>query len=107
MATRRIQIGDPVPTNLGNADTWAVIGASEGLLVNNIPSYGAAVVLSTVGEGHVAFVEQVNSDGSVWVTEMNAHGQVSMTDTASAGGWDQVDWKLIPASMASSYDYVH
>jgi surface antigen len=107
VASRRIQIGDPVPTDLGNADTWAYRAAAFGMLVNNTPSYGAAVVLSEVHEGHVAFVEQVNPDGSVWVTEMNSRGQVSMTDTASAGGWDRVDWKLIPASSANDYSYIH
>ncbi len=107
VANRRASIGNPVPVGLGNASTWDDRAPSAGLLVNHIPSYGAAVVTSQRGAGHVAFVEKVNDDGSVWVTEMNSHGQVSMTDTRSAGGWGRVDWKLIPAGLASTYNYIH
>jgi surface antigen len=107
VAKKRSEIGRPVPGGLGNASTWDNRAPSAGLLVNKTPAYGAAVVTSQRGAGHVAFVEQVNDDGSIWISEMNSRGQVSMTDTRSAGGWGKVDWKLIPASLASSYSYIH
>jgi surface antigen len=107
VANRRAEIGRPIPAGLGNASTWDDRAPSAGFSVNKTPSYGAAVVTSQRGAGHVAFVEKVNDDGSIWVSEMNSHGQVSMTDTRSAGGWGKVDWKLIPASLASTYNYIH
>jgi len=107
VANRRAEIGRPIPAGLGNASTWDDRAPSAGFLVNKTPSYGAAVVTSQRGAGHVAFVEKVNDDGSIWISEMNSHGQVSMTDTRSAGGWGKVDWKLVPASTAATYNYIH
>lgn len=107
VADKRAKIGRAVPVGLGNASTWDNRAPSAGLLVNKTPAYGAAVVTSQRGAGHVAFVEVVNDDGSIWISEMNSRGQVSMTDSRPAGGWGKVDWKLIPASLASSYSYIH
>lgn len=106
-ANRRAEIGRAVPGGLGNASTWDDRGRVFGLTVNNTPAFGAVVVTSQRGAGHVAFVEKVNDDGSVWISEMNSRGQVSMTDSSPAGGWGRVDWKLIPAGTASSYNYIH
>jgi surface antigen len=108
VANRRIEIGRPLPSNLGDAWTWDDRAAAAGIRVDNTPAVGAAVVTKTSSApGHVAFVEAVNSDGSVWISEMNSHGQASMTDTSSAGGFGKVDYKLIPASQAHSYNYIH
>ncbi len=100
-------MGNPVPSNLGNASTWDDRAIGAGLAVNKTPSVGAAVVTSQRGAGHVAFVEQVNADGSVWVSEMNSRGQRSITDGTSAGGWNRLDFKLIPADLARTYNYIH
>lgn len=108
VANKRIQIGRQLPANLGDAWTWDDRASLAGLPVNRTPAYGAAVVTaSTRRPGHVAFVERVNSDGSVWISEMNSRGQVSDTNTASAGGWGRVNWKLIPAEQANSHNYIH
>lgn len=108
VANRRTQIGRPLPANLGDAWKWDDNASKAGLRVDNVPAVGAAIVTkSNKGPGHVAFVEAVNEDGSVWISEMNSRGQVSMTDTRSAGGWGKVDFKLIPASAARSYSYIH
>jgi len=107
VANRRTQIGNSLPSNLGNASTWDDRALGAGLSVNKTPAVGAAVVTSQRGAGHVAFVEQVNSDGSIWVSEMNSRGQRSMTDGTAAGGWNRVDFKLIPADLARSYNYIH
>lgn len=106
VANRRIEIGRPVPANLGNAATWDDRAARAGINVNKTPSYGAAVVTSQRGAGHVAFVERVDADG-IWVSEMNSRGQRSLTDTSPAGGWNRIDYKFIPMSTAASYNYVH
>lgn len=108
VANRRAQIGRPLPSNLGDAWTWDDRSAAAGIRVDNIPAVGAAVVTkSNSRPGHVAFVEAVNADGSVWISEMNSSGQKSMTDSSRAGGWGQVDYKLIPAATARSYSYIH
>jgi surface antigen len=107
VANKRLAAGAPMPTNLGNAATWGTRAAAYGLRTGRTPAPGAAVVTSTSGAGHVAYVEVVNADGSVWISEMNSRGQVSMTDTTSTGGWGRVDWKLIPASKANIYTYVY
>jgi surface antigen len=107
VADRRAKVGSPLPSNLGNASTWDDRAAGMGILVTKTPAVGTAVVTSQRGAGHVAYVEAVNADGSIWVSEMNSYGQVSMNDTTPRGGWGVVDWKLISASAAASYNYVH
>lgn len=92
VANRRAAIGRPVPSNLGNAYSWYRVAASVGLPTGFTPQVGA-VAVNEAGN-HVMVVEQVNADGSFWVSEMNSHGQVSMTDPTPAGGWGRVDFKL-------------
>ena len=107
VANKRLAAGAPMPTNLGNAATWVRLGAAYGLATGRVPRVGAAVVTSTGGAGHVAYVERINDDGSIWVSEMNSHGQVSIDNTAPAGGWGRVDYKLLSAGAASSYGYLY
>ncbi len=79
VAELRIKAGDPLPSDLGNASTWGIRAQEFGLPVGNTPKVGAAVVTSTRGEGHVAYVTGVNADGTINITEMNVVG------------WDRVD----------------
>ena len=46
--------------------------------------------------GHVAYVESVNSDGSITISEMNYTGGAYVTDT-----------RTISASEVSAYNYIH
>jgi len=94
-AMRRIQVGKPLPNDLGNASSWPYLAHTFGLSTGNTPQQYAAVVLSMEGEGHVGFVESVNSDGSINISEMNAVG------------WDRVDYRTISANIADSYIYVY
>lgn len=107
VANRRAQIGSPVPSNLGNASTWDSRAVAMGVQVNKVPSIGAAAVTSHRGAGHVAFVEMVNADGSIWISEMNSYGQVSATNATPRGGWGVVDWKLVAGPTAATYNYIH
>ncbi len=107
VANKRLAAGSPMPTNLGNAATWAVRAAAYGLSTGRTPQVGAAVVTSRSGAGHVAYVERVNADGSIWISEMNSRGQVSIENSAPAGGWGRVDFKLVSAAQAASYSYVY
>ncbi len=92
VANRRAAIGRPVPSNLGNAYSWYYIARNIGLPTGFSPAVGAVAV--NEGGNHVSVVEQVNPDGSFWVSEMNSRGQVSMSDPTPAGGWNRIDWKL-------------
>jgi N-acetylmuramoyl-L-alanine amidase len=95
VATRRADVGMPLPANLGNASSWPYIARSAGLATGNTPRLYAAAVTSTRGEGHVAFVEAVNSDGSIVISEMNHLG------------WDVKDTMTIDAGTASGYIYIY
>jgi surface antigen len=106
-ANRRAQLGRPVPGNLGNANTWAILSASMGIATGSTPEVGAVAVKHSGPPGHVAIVEVVNDDGSFWISEMNSYGQVSIGDSTPRGGWGVVDWKLIPAGLAGTYSYVY
>lgn len=94
-----------VPSNWGNASSWAYYAALSGWNVSSNPVVGAIAQTpyAAGGEGHVAIVEQVNSDGTIWISEMNSYGQVSMSDSAATGGWDRVDWKQVSVSSYPSY----
>jgi len=59
-----------LPNSLGNADTWVSRAAAQGLATGSTPRVGA------VGQRgmHVAYVERVNPDGTIFVSEMNHKG---------------------------------
>ncbi len=50
---------------------WANAAARAGYTVNNTPKAGAIMQTTQGAYGHVAYVESVNSNGSVRVSEMN------------------------------------
>jgi surface antigen len=59
-----------LPNNLGNADTWVYRAAAQGIPTGGAPRVGA------IGQQgmHVVYVERVNSDGTVFISEMNYQG---------------------------------
>lgn len=77
-ANRRTQVGKPIPNNLGNAATWASLASSAGFSVSGTPQQYDVVYHKNIwisgGYGHVAFVEKVNDDGSLLVSDMNYVG---------------------------------
>ncbi len=93
---RRAETGKPICTYWWNADHWANNAAADGYTVNNTPSVGSIMQNYEGPIGHVAYVEQVNPDGSILISEMNYN---------TAPG--TVDYRTIPASQASSYNYIH
>jgi surface antigen/uncharacterized protein (DUF433 family) len=71
-ANRRAQTGRPIPTNLGNAITWYSRAAGSGMSVGSTPAAGAVLWHGNLGGlGHVAYVEKINDDGSLLVSDMN------------------------------------
>lgn len=70
VAWKRSTIGKPIPPAIGNGGEWT--GAKAGYTQSNIPHYGDVMVFPNLYPyGHVAFVEAVNGDGTVYISEYN------------------------------------
>jgi surface antigen len=71
-----------LPNNLGNANTWVSRAAAQGIATGATPRVGA------IGQQgmHVVYVESVNSDRTVTVSEMNY------------GGLYKISSRTVPAS---------
>jgi len=98
VALMRLKIGEPIPNTWGNAITWASRALADGYVVNHQPSVGSIMQDPNAlgGEGHVAFVIKVNPNNNNWtVSEMNRVG------------WDEVDIRTIPGTLASKYNFIH
>lgn len=101
---RRNQLGGAwvLPSSpLGNAAQWAYSLGSAGYRVDRKPAFGA--IMQNGGEingyGHVAFVESVESNGDVIITEMNYYN----------GRWYNAVSKRRVAAVAANnnYNYIH
>ena len=95
---RRAQIGRPVGSFWGNANTWASSARAAGFLVNRTPAAGAVLVDQAGYFGHVAVVERVLPNGDVYITEMNNYAY---------GGFNIVNDRTITAGQAAAYQYIH
>ena len=95
-AVRRSQIGRPVPSNLGNASTWKILAQRAGFGVGNAAAAGAVIWTPPHDYyGHVGFVESVDADGTVHVSEMNV------------AGWGRVSKKTLSPAQAAAYAYIY
>ncbi|MDK7115202.1 CHAP domain-containing protein [Staphylococcus pettenkoferi] len=92
---KRAQIGRPISTFWGDAKYWAQMAANEGFKVDHIPSVGAILQTTEGASGHVAFVETINIDGSIRITEMNFLGVYIVSS------------RTIPTYSVSNYKYIH
>lgn len=77
-----------LPNNLGDAHTWAVRAASQGI-PTGYQARSGAVGVSTKGPlGHVIYVESVNGNGTMNISEMNYAGWNKVSyRTISTEGW--------------------
>lgn len=64
--------GASIPNGLGNANTWYSRAAGMGMAVGSTPKAGAVGTTTRGDLGHVVYVESVNKDGSINISEMNA-----------------------------------
>lgn len=99
---RFAQLGAPIRTTaLGNAAEWPANAAAAGYGVSSTPRAGTAIVFQRgVGGadpvyGHVGFVERVNADGSLFISEMNVQG-VNVIST-----------RTIPVGVAAQATYIN
>lgn len=73
-----------LPNNLGNANTWAARAAAQGIPTGTVPRAGA------IGQQgmHVVYVQRVNGNGTVTISEMNYKGlYVTSTRTVPASSF--------------------
>lgn len=97
VALRRAQVGMPIPSNLGNAVTWKPLAERAGYQTGSVPRKYAIIWDPSIGGvyGHVGFVEKVNSDGSVYISDMNIKG------------WNIVSQRTLSPSQAANYQYIY
>ncbi len=95
-ANRRLQAGNPIPSNLGNASSWLSRASAAGLNTGRAPRAGA-VIWTPPNDfyGHVGYVESINADGSVNISEMNV------------AGWNRVSSKRLSPAEAARYSYIY
>ncbi len=79
--TRRTELGLPVGSHFGNAQSWGASASALGYWVDNTPRHVGDIVVFSPGQqgadsyyGHVAIVEKVNEDGSIEISESNVKG---------------------------------
>lgn len=87
--------GKHVPSGLGNAKLWDDRAPSYGLTVSSTPRVGAAAVSNSGYYGHVMYVESVNGDGSIVVSDYNR------------AGTGKYDMNQLSAATASNLRYVY
>lgn len=85
-----------VPTNWGNANTWAYYAALSGWSVSSTPVVGAIAQTSRGYEGHVAVVNAVSADGT----------QIQFRDMNGLAGFGRVGYSAwVSASTFEHYIY--
>ncbi|WP_323703999.1 LysM peptidoglycan-binding domain-containing protein [Mammaliicoccus sp. Dog046] len=93
---RRGQAGSSISTYWGDAKYWAGAAQADGFRVDSTPAVGS-IMQSTAGQyGHVAYVESINADGSLLISETNYNTPPGVTD-----------YRTIPASEVYNYSYIH
>ena len=89
---RRAQMGNPVPSNLGNAYTWATQARAFNYAVNKTPSVGAVIQSGN----HVGIVEELYPNGDLRITDMNyGYRLYNLAE------------RIIPASTVGNYMFIH
>ncbi|UXS36763.1 LysM peptidoglycan-binding domain-containing protein [Staphylococcus delphini] len=93
---KRKEMGMPISTYWWNANAWDDNAARDGYLINHQPAVGAILQSDLGYYGHVSYVERINPDGSILVSEMNF--------TAAPG---ILTYRTVAASRVSSFKYIH
>lgn len=94
-----------VPAAWGNAYSWDDGARADGYTVNNTPAAQTIGQTDSGYYGHVFWVESVNGDGSINVTEYNN----AYATQLYSGGFHAGDFgaRTIPASQVWQYNFIH
>ena len=93
------QVRGWVPTNWGNAYDWVANGQAAGLTVSRTPRVNSAGVLTAGGQpGHIVWVESVNGDGTLTVSQYNYFN-------AGGSGWGHYSKMIVPAGTYQWFVY--
>lgn len=95
VSKRRAEVGAPIPQNWGDAHSWDDNAFLAGYRIDHTPQQYAIMQTDAGDLGHVAFVEEVGSDGGWKVSEMNVKG------------WDILSERTFKASQANDYNFIH
>lgn len=93
---RRLQLGRPIGSFWGNANTWHTSARAAGFLVNNTPVPGAIIqnTWGGYGYGHVGIVERVDGH-NIYVSDMNY------------AGYNVISSRTIPLAEVGRYSFIH
>lgn len=93
---RRLQLGRPIGSFWGNANTWDDSARAAGFVVNNLPAPGAIIQndWGGGGYGHVGIVERVDGQ-NIYVSDMNY------------AGYNVISSRTIPLAEAGRYSFIH
>ncbi|HCY6919465.1 TPA: LysM peptidoglycan-binding domain-containing protein [Staphylococcus aureus] len=93
---RRAEIGEGISTYWWNANNWDNAAAADGYTIDNRPTVGSIAQTDVGYYGHVMFVERVNNDGSILVSEMNYSAAPGI-----------LTYRTVPAYQVNNYRYIH
>lgn len=79
----------------GNANQWPASARNEGIATGSTPQAGSVAIWNVGYYGHAMWVEAVNADGSIWVSQYNYDYQ---------GHYSEM---RVSASMAAGLTYIY
>ena len=101
---RRAQMGKPIGSYWGNANTWDTSASEAGFTVGRVPQPGSIIQWDEYSEpyvlyaGHVGVVERVLENGDIVISEMN---------NSAYGGYNIVNQRTISAAKAAERKYIY
>ena len=81
-----------LPNSLGNANQWFARAQAMGLPTGTVPRAGVIGTTTSGALGHTVYVESVNGDGTVNISEMNY------------AGWNKITYRTVPAG---NFQYIY
>jgi len=93
VAWKRASVGNPLSFSWGNAGQWAGQAQAAGYSVDQNPKAGDVMVFLSSNPGmeafgHVAYVESVNGDGTVNISEYNYNWNYSYNSRSNVNPWN-------------------
>lgn len=87
--------GGLIESDWSDAKYWAKRAQEDGYAVNGQPAEGSILQTEAGKLGHVAYIEAVNEDGSIEISEMNLVEVYEITE------------RTIEADDIDKYEYIH